>query len=118
MAVKICIVGCGALGSIFAAHLARVSDFEVRAYDVSSQHVEALREHGLQVSGAADLSVPLSITSEAQDLPRCDFGIFATKSLHTRVAIEQTAHVFRDSGVVCSVQNGLGNEEIIAEYAR
>jgi 2-dehydropantoate 2-reductase len=116
MSVKICIVGCGALGSVFAAHLARVSDLEVHAYDVSSQHVAAIRKHGLQISGAANLNVQLNVTSEAQDLPRCDFGIFGTKSLHTREAIEQTAHVFRESGVVCSVQNGLGNEEIIAEF--
>jgi len=116
MAVKICIVGCGALGSVFAAHLTRISDFEVHAYDISPQHVAAIREHGLQISGAANLKVPLNVTSEARDLPPCDFGIFATKSLHTRAAIEQTAHPFRESGVVCSVQNGLGNEEIIAEY--
>jgi 2-dehydropantoate 2-reductase len=116
MAVKICIVGCGALGSVFAAHLARLSDLEVHAYDVSPQHVAAIRKHGLQISGAANLNVQLNVTSEAQDLPRCDFGIFATKSLHTREAIKQTAHVFRESGVVCSVQNGLGNEEIIAEF--
>src|SRR5262245_57317997 len=116
MAVKICIVGCGALGSVFAAHLARISDYEVHAYDVSPQHVAAIRERGLQISGAVDLNVPLKVTPEARDLPQCDFGIVATKSLHTRAAIEQTAHVFRESGVVCSVQNGLGNEEIIAEY--
>src|SRR5215468_2876530 len=117
MAVKICIVGCGALGSVFAAHLARIRDFEVHAYDVSPQHVAAIREKGLQISGAANFNIPLKVTSEASDLPGCDFGIFATKSLHTRAASEQTARVFRESGVVCSVQNGIGNEEIIAEYA-
>ena len=45
----------------------------------------------------------------------CDFGIVATKSTHTRAAIEQTAHIFSGSAV-CSVQNGVGNEEILAEH--
>jgi 2-dehydropantoate 2-reductase len=115
MSVKVCIVGCGALGSVLGAHLARVDDVEVHAYDVFEKHVRAIREQGLQISGAAEFRVRLHATSEASEIPPCDFGIFATKSLHTRVAVEQTAHVFEKATAACSVQNGLGNEEIIAE---
>ncbi len=118
MAVKICIVGCGALGSVIGAHLARLTDVEVHAYDVSQDHVRAIRDHGLQISGAAEFIASLHATSEAKEIPACDFGIFATKSLHTRAAVEKTAHIFGKSGAVCSVQNGLGNEEIIAERVR
>ena len=116
MAVKICIVGCGALGSVIAAHLARVEDVEVYAYDVSGAHTRAINERGLQISGAAESIARLHATSQAREIPPCDFGIFATKSVHTRDAIEHTAHIFGNSGTVCSVQNGLGNEEIIAEH--
>jgi phosphoglycerate dehydrogenase-like enzyme len=42
MTVKICIVGCGALGSVIAAHLARLDDVEVYAYDVSEAHTRAI----------------------------------------------------------------------------
>ena len=115
MAVKVCVVGCGALGSVFAAHLARLRDVEVYAYDVSPEHVGTIRERGLQISGAVDFTVHLTATSNPTEIPACDFGIFATKSPHTRSAVEQTAHVFGLSSAVCSVQNGLGNEEIIAE---
>jgi 2-dehydropantoate 2-reductase len=115
MSVKICIVGCGALGSVFGAHLARLDGVDVFAYDVSRDHVNAMREHGLQISGAADFTAKLSATSDAKEIPACDFGIFATKSLHTKAAVEQARHIFGSSGAVCSVQNGLGNEEIIAE---
>lgn len=118
MAVKICIVGCGALGSVIAAHLARLQDAEVFAYDVSESHIRAIRDRGLRISGAADFTVRLHATSEPADIPACDFGILATKSIHTRAAVEQVAHIFRDSAAVCSVQNGLGNEEIIAERVR
>ena len=114
--MKICIVGCGALGSVFAAHLARLEDIEVYAYDVSQEHVHAIRQHGLRISGAAEFSVSLQATLEARDIPPCEFGIFATKSTHTRIAVSQTRHIFANSAAVCSVQNGLGNEEIIAEH--
>src|SRR5262249_50549960 len=47
-------------------------------------------------------------------VPACDFGLVATKAMHTSSAIGATAHAF-ENGAVCSVQNGLGNEEAIAE---
>jgi 2-dehydropantoate 2-reductase len=115
MKVKICIVGCGAIGSIFGAHLARLEDVEVHAYDVSKDHMRAIAEHGLRISGAADITARLHATSDPRAIPACDFGIVATKSTHTRAAIEQTAHVFNAGSAVCSVQNGVGNEEILAQ---
>jgi 2-dehydropantoate 2-reductase len=51
-------------------------------------------------------------------LPRCDYGFVATKAIHTGNAVAQVAHIFDDSSAVCSVQNGVGNEEIIAEYVK
>ena len=116
--MKVCVVGCGAVGSIFAAHLAKRGEAEVYAYDVSKDHVEAIRKKGLRLSGAADFTAPVHATTNAKEIPVCDFGIMATKSTHTRGAIEQTAHIFNESSAVCSVQNGVGNEEIIAERVR
>jgi len=118
MAMRVCIVGCGALGSVIGAHLALLGDVEVYAYDVSTEHVRAIREGGLQISGAADFSVRVHATSDAHDIPPCDFGVFATKSPYTRAAVEQTAHIFENAVAACSVQNGLGNEEIIAERVK
>lgn len=111
-------MGCGALGGVIAAHLTRLDDSEVYAYDVSREHMLAIRERGLRISGAAEFTTKLHATSEASEIPVCDFGIFATKSMHTSAAIEQTAHIFGDASAVCSVQNGLGNEEIIAGRVR
>ena len=116
--MKVCVVGCGAIGSLFAAHLARVEGVEVHAYDVAAAHVDAINLGGLRISGAADFTARLHATTRAQDIPRCDYGIVATKSTHTRVAIEQTAQLFDPNSAVCSVQNGVGNEEIIAEHVK
>ncbi len=118
MKKRICIVGCGAVGSLFAAHLAQKGEAEVFAYDVSRDHVNAINRSGLQLSGEADFTARLRATSNPADVPRCDYGIVATKSVHTRGAMEQVARFFDDSSAVCSVQNGVGNEEIIAEHVK
>jgi 2-dehydropantoate 2-reductase len=48
-------------------------------------------------------------------LPQCDFGIVATKAMHTEGAIATAAHAFSD-GAVATVQNGVGNEEVVARH--
>jgi len=114
--MKICILGCGAVGSIFGAHLARLNDVEAYALDVWEAHVRAINERGLRLSGAADFTVQLKASSRPEDVPRCDLGIVATKSIHTRAAISAAKRIFDEQSAVCSVQNGVGNEEILAEH--
>src|SRR5256885_16754087 len=104
---RICIIGCGAVGSLFAAHLARGGDTEVFAYDVSQSHVDAINAKGLRLSGEADFTARLKATTNPKDLPRCDYGIVATKATHTETAIQQTAQLFDDKSAACSVQNGV-----------
>src|SRR6185437_1744048 len=114
--MRICVVGCGAVGSLFAANLAQLDDVEVWAYDASREHVDAINANGLRLSGAGDVLGHLRATTDAQELPPCDFGIVATKAMHTEPAIAATAHAFA-GGFVATVQNGLGNEETIAQHA-
>jgi 2-dehydropantoate 2-reductase len=113
--VRVCVVGCGAVGSLFAANLAQLDDVEVWAYDLSRDHVEAINANGLRLSGAGEVVGRLRATADADELPACDFGIVATKAMHTGPAIAATAHAFAD-GSVCTVQNGLGNEEALAAH--
>ena len=113
--MRVCVVGCGAVGSLFAANLAQLEDVEVWAYDAYREHVDAINEHGLRLSGAGDVLGRLHATAEAGELPACDFGIVATKAMHTDAAIAATAHAFAD-GCVATVQNGLGNEETLARH--
>ena len=114
--MRVCIVGCGAVGSLFAANLARLEDVEVWAYDLFEEHVEAINRAGLRLSGAGDVLGRLQATSDPASLPACDFGIVATKAMHTAAAVEATAAAFT-GGCVATVQNGLGNEEAIAGFA-
>ena len=116
--MRVCIIGCGAVGSLFAAHLAKKGEVEVWAYDVWKDHVDAIRKNGLRLSGAADFTVKLNATSNASELPRCDYGIVATKAIHTKGAMAQVARAFDENSAVCSVQNGVGNEELIADHVK
>jgi len=111
MAKRVCIIGCGAIGSLYAAHLARVAD--VYAFVRRESHARALNEHGLRISGKRDFTAALKATADPGTLPKFRLGIVATKAAQTAEAIAPVAHLFPD-GAVLSAQNGLGCEEVIA----
>ena len=113
--MRVCIVGCGAVGSLFAAHLATLEEVDVWAYDVVEEHVAAINSGGLRLTGRADIVAPVNARTDPSEIPRCQFGIVATKATFTAQAIAECAGVFVD-GAVCSVQNGVGNEELIAQH--
>jgi 2-dehydropantoate 2-reductase len=115
--IHVCVVGCGAIGSLFAASLARVDDVIVWGLDVSTPHVEAINANGLRIVGSSDFVSPVRARFSAADIPPCDFGIVATKSEHTAAAISGAAAIF-EHAAVASVQNGIGNEEILALSVR
>src|SRR5260370_35464811 len=87
--MKICVIGCGAVGSLFAAHLAKAGEVEVWAYDVWANHVAAIQKNGLRISGGADLTASLNATSDPKELTRSELGVVATKAMHPKTAISQ-----------------------------
>ncbi|HZT44659.1 MAG TPA: ketopantoate reductase family protein [Gaiellaceae bacterium] len=115
--MRIAVIGCGAVGSLFAANLGTLDDVEVWAYDPWREHVDAINANGLRLSGAGEVVGRVRATADPQELPACELGIVAVKSMQTSEAIAATAHAFAE-GAVCSVQNGAGNEELVAEHVR
>jgi len=115
MTKRICIIGCGAIGSLYAAHLARVA--EVWAFVRREEHARSLNEQGLRVSGKREFSVALKAASDPAKLPQFDFGIVACKATQTEEAVAPVANLF-PTGAVLSAQNGLGCEEVIAGLVR
>jgi 2-dehydropantoate 2-reductase len=115
MRKRVCIIGCGAIGSLYAAHLARAA--EVWALVRREEHARALNGDGLTVSGGHSFSVPIKATAKASELPDFDLGIVATKATQVAQAIAEAGSRF-DRGAVVSAQNGLGSEDIIAEHTR
>jgi 2-dehydropantoate 2-reductase len=112
---RVCIIGCGAIGSLYAAHLARVA--EVWAVVRREPHARALNRDGLRVSGKHEFHVALKATTRAEELPACDLAIVATKARQVEDSMAQVGGRF-DRGAVISAQNGLGSEEIIAAHTR
>jgi 2-dehydropantoate 2-reductase len=108
--VRVCVVGCGAIGGSFAARLAAVA--EVWAYDTSAAHVSAIERDGLRVD---DDVVRIQARTDPRAIPPCDLGVVAVKAAFTEPAIAATAHLFADAAV-CSLQNGIGGEEVLAGF--
>ncbi len=104
---RVCIIGCGAIGSLYAAHLARVA--EVWALVRRKDHAEALNREGLRVSGSHSFAVKLRATDDQRELPEFDLGIVATKATQVRESMAGAGGRF-DRGAVISAQNGLGSE--------
>ena len=115
MIKRLCIIGCGSIGSLYAAHLAKVA--EVWAFVRRPEHAEALNKDGLRVSGTHEFHVNLSASHDPSKLPEFDFGIVCSKATQTAEAVRPVAHLFKN-GAVLSSQNGLGGEEIIAGLAQ
>ncbi len=115
MAQRVCIIGCGAIGSLYAAHLARVA--EVHAFVRRPEHARSLNEQGLRVSGKHEFHTPLRASSDPASLPEFDLGIVASKATQTAEAVAPVAHLF-PRGAVLSAQNGLGCEEVIADLTK
>jgi 2-dehydropantoate 2-reductase len=112
---RVCIVGCGAIGSLYAAHLARVA--EVWAFVRREDHARALNRAGLRVSGRHEFHVELKATTQPDQIPDCELGIVATKATQVEKSISALGNRF-NQGAVISAQNGLGSEEIIASHTR
>jgi 2-dehydropantoate 2-reductase len=112
--MKIAVVGCGAMGSVYAGLLA-AAGHEVWAIDRWREHVEAIRARGLRVEGASgDRRVALHATTDAAAPGRCDLVIIATKAMHVEEAAASARPLLGPPTVVVSIQNGLGGPEAAA----
>jgi 2-dehydropantoate 2-reductase len=110
---RVCVVGAGAIGSLYAAHLAQVA--EVTVLTRREEHARALREQGLRVTGRHDFTARLSATAEPNELDDADLCIVATKATHLdQAAASLEGHL--PGATVMTVQNGLGAEEIVRRY--
>jgi 2-dehydropantoate 2-reductase len=112
---RVCIVGAGAIGSLYAAHLAQVA--EVWAFVRRKEHAAALNRDGIRVSGTHNFHSRVRATTDPDELPQCELAIVATKATQVQQSFAPVGRKF-EQGAVLSAQNGLGSEEIIAAHTR
>jgi len=110
---RICIVGAGVIGSLYAGHLAEVC--EVSVLTRRREHAEALNRDGLRVSGKTERRARVVASDEAGELPPPDVAIVATKATGLRGAVQALEGSFPDA-TMTTVLNGLGAEEIVREH--
>jgi 2-dehydropantoate 2-reductase len=111
--VKVCVIGAGAIGSLFAAHLAKVAD--VLVLTRRKEHAQDLNDLGLQVSGRHDFTARVTAAADPDELPEFDVGIIATKANGVDGAAASLAGRF-PAATIMTVQNGLGAEEIVRRH--
>lgn len=113
--MKVCVVGAGALGCTIGGTLAEAGN-EVYFVDANRAHVDAINRSGLVMTGAGeDRVVPIIAATDASGIGIVDLVIVLVKSFHTSKAVEAASNIIGDETVVISLQNGLGNEEMIGE---
>lgn len=109
---RVCIAGAGTIGSLLAAHLARVTDVSVLTR--RPEHAEALNEHGLEVSGRAEFTARVTASSDPAALD-ADLLILACKGSDLEPLAQRLEGHFADATVM-TVQNGLGAEELVGAH--
>ena len=111
MIERVCVVGAGVIGSLFAGHLGRIAEVSVLCR--REEHALALNDSGLRVSGRADFTVPVTAACSAAELPVPDLVIVATKANGLEEAAASLAGHWPKAAVM-TVLNGLGAEEVVA----
>jgi 2-dehydropantoate 2-reductase len=114
---SILIVGAGAIGGLYAAHLAKVSD--VAVLDTNQAHVDAIRKHGLTISGRTESVTRLTAFAHAAEMGprRFDAAIILVKSQATEAAFHSIHPVLEGRPVLVTFQNGMGNEELLMKLS-
>ncbi|HEY2309757.1 MAG TPA: 2-dehydropantoate 2-reductase, partial [Gaiellaceae bacterium] len=111
---KVVVAGAGSIGSLLAAHLARVANVTVLTR--RDEHAAVLRERGLRVSGRSDFTARLDATADPAALPTDgDLAILACKSTDLDPLAARLEGTLADATVM-TIQNGLGAEEIVAAH--
>jgi 2-dehydropantoate 2-reductase len=107
----ILVVGAGAIGALYAAYLAKVADVVV--LDTNPAHVEAIRRHGLVLTGCTESVTKLPAFAHAAEMGkrRFDAVIVLVKSQATEAAFRSIHPVLEGRPVLVTFQNGMGNEE-------
>lgn len=108
------VAGVGAIGGIFAAHLAARA--EVVGLDTDAPHARAISERGLAVEGVARMQARFPCLSQASDLGprRFDAIVFLTKSRATAAVVEMLRPWLAHRPLLVTLQNGMGNAEVLA----
>lgn len=113
--ISVAIVGAGAMGCLFAARMAEAGA-DVTVIDVDAHRLDAIRTQGIHLTddlGTRTMFVRAAPASETTG--PVDLVVLFTKGMHSASAIASVAHLCRDNPLALTLQNGIGNAELLAE---
>lgn len=116
--MKISIIGSGAMGSLFGGKLA-LSGHEVILYDINQNHINKVNNDGLQIeelSSGKKYTARPAATSDPAQAAKAEVLIIFVKSTVTEAAARQFAPLTYPDTLVVTLQNGLGNEDILKKH--
>ena len=112
---NVAVVGAGGMGALFGAILAE-GGLDVTLVDTDRDHIDAIRENGLRISGlGGDRCRMIAAEHDVARIETADIVLVQCKGTMTREAALAMTHLADTGAVFISFQNGLGNEDILAE---
>ncbi len=118
MTKHVVVLGAGAMGSLFGGLLAE-GGLDVTLVDPWKEHVEIIKDKGLRMVGhGGDRMIAINATTSPSSVTSADLVFVQCKANFNSDAAQSLAHLFdgESNTVAISFQNGLGNEEELAEH--
>jgi len=113
--MKIVIVGPGAVGCLFAAYLSKSKE-EIWLLDKNSERAKKINAQGIRLEGiSGNWEAKVKVSSDAQEIGVADLVVICVKSYDTKEASLSIKQLIVEQTLVLTLQNGIGNIEIIAE---
>jgi 2-dehydropantoate 2-reductase len=115
-ALRIGILGAGAMGSMVGAYL-KMGGGEVYFVDPYEAHMKAVRENGLhmRIQGQEEIVRPDGATGNAAEVGMCDAVVVLVKGMSTRSSVEDNRPLMGKDTITVTLQNGYGNVDILKE---
>jgi 2-dehydropantoate 2-reductase len=110
---RVCVVGAGVIGCLYAGHLASVA--EVVILTRRPEQARALAERGLRISGKSELEAQVAATADPAELADFELAILATKATDLQDAAARLEGL-APHATLMTIQNGLGAEEVARQH--
>jgi 2-dehydropantoate 2-reductase len=113
--MRIVVIGPGAMGCLLAAFLSRKQK-DVCLLDKNEERAKKIRRKGVRVEGVSGKwHAKIFATHDVKEFGSADLIIICTKAYDTRQAIERARDIVDENTYIMTLQNGIGNYEVIAE---
>lgn len=112
---EVLVIGAGAMGCLFAGRM-REAGASVTLVDIDPERIALLDRDGIDLTdhrGRRRIAVPVVTAAEIRSSP--DLILMFVKAMHSRAAAQSVAHLATSRCHALTLQNGIGNGEVLAE---